>query len=262
VIIAIGLPRNFKVMIMKTPFLAVLSFAFGCSYAQNSILVKNDSVVLHSQIFSLSPISKKVNEVNGLVFGIGHIENKKIEYQTINGLNIEANPAPAAGAFYAFMSLMYIDEIIKNNKTKALAKTTDEDFKIKNTSYAPHLKLNGLNVSSGCFFKATTMNGLNISAGNKFNDFNGLSITVLGTIADHQNGLSVGVYNANNNLAGSTIGVYNQSYQLSGLHVGVFNQTRINKGLQIGVFNKSNSKGFQLGLWNVNNKRSMPFLNW
>jgi hypothetical protein len=143
-----------------------------------------------------------------------------------------------------------------------MLKVTDEDFKIKNMSYSSDLKLNGLNISTGCFFTTTSMNGLNISAGNKFKYFNGLSVTVLGTIADHQNGLAIGVYNANNDLAGSTVGVYNQSYQLSGLHLGIFNQTRINRGLQIGVLNKSNSKGFQLGLWNVNNKRSMPFLNW
>lgn len=162
----------------------------------------------------------------------------------------------------AFMSLVYLPEIIKNNKKTDSVKNTEDYYKIRNINYAPDLKLNGLNVSSGCFFTTTNMNGLNISAGNKFNNFNGLSVTVLGTIIDHQNGLSVGIYNANNDLAGSTIGIYNQSYQLNGLHLGIFNQTRINRGLQIGVLNKSNSKGFQLGLWNINNKRSMPFLNW
>jgi hypothetical protein len=247
---------------MKTSFLVILSFVFGCSYGQNSILIQNDSVAVHSQAFSLSPISKKVDKVNGLVLGLGHVENKKIECQTINGINIEANPAPVVGALYAFMYLMHIDEIIKNNKMRDILKTAEENHKIKNMNYTPHLKLNGLNISSGCFFTTTSMNGLNISAGNKFNDFNGFSVTVLGTIADNQNGISIGIYNVNNDLIGSTVGVYNQSYELKGLHLGVFNQAQINKGLQIGVFNKSNSKGLQLGLWNINNKRSMPFLNW
>jgi len=246
---------------MKTSILIIFSLVFECSYCQNSDLIQNDPVAVHSQVFSLSPISKKVDKVNGLVLGLGHIENKNIDHQTINGINVEANPAPAAGAFYAFMALMNFDEIIKNNKLK-IVKNTDEDYKIKNMNHTADLKLNGLNVSSGCFFMATSMNGLNVSAGNKFNNFNGLSITVLGTIADNQNGMSIGVYNANNNLKGSTVGVYNQSYELKGLHLGIFNQTRINRGLQIGVLNKSNSKGFQLGVWNVNNKRSMPFLNW
>lgn len=247
---------------MKTSILVFLFLTFGFIHAQDVIQIHTvDSVKTHSQIFSLSPISKKVDQVNGLVFGSGHINNKNIERQTINGISIEVNPAPAAGALYAFMLLMHIDDVIKNNKIKVI-KNSDDDYKIRNVNYTPDLKLNGLNLSSGCFFTTTSMNGLNISAGNKFNDFNGLSVTVLGTIAGHQNGFSIGVYNANNDLIGSTIGVYNQSYELKGLHLGVFNQAQINKGLQIGIFNKSNSTGFQLGLWNVNNKRSMPFLNW
>ncbi|GGE99560.1 LA_2272 family surface repeat-containing protein [Flavobacterium limi] len=218
-----------------------------------------DSIQKHIQIFSLAPISKKVDKVNGLVFGLGHIENKNIERQTINGINIEVNPAPAAGVLYAFIVIMNFDRVIGNDKIKVI-KRNEEDYIIRNTS--PALILNGLNISSGFFFTSTNMNGLNVSVGNKFNNFNGLSVTALGTIAGHQNGLSIGVYNANNDLRGLTIGVYNQSYQLKGLHLGLFNQVGINKGVQIGVLNKSNSKGFQLGLWNINNKRSMPFLNW
>ncbi|SHF90894.1 LA_2272 family surface repeat-containing protein [Flavobacterium defluvii] len=247
---------------MKTSVLIVLNFVFGCCYAQNSVLIANDSIPLHSQIFSLSPMSKKTDKVNGLVLGLGHLENKNIDYQIINGINIEANPAPAVGALMAFMSLVYLPEIIRNNKKSDSVKNTEDYYKIKNMNCAPDLKLNGLNISTGCFLTTTNMNGLNISAGNKFNNFNGFSVTVLGTIIGHQNGLSVGIYNANNDLTGSTVGIYNQSYQLKGLHLGIFNQTRINKGVQIGILNKSNSKGFQLGLWNINNKRSMPFLNW
>lgn len=247
---------------MKTSILILFSFVFVYSYGQDSILIQNDSVLVHSQIFSLSPMSKKVDQVNGLVLGVGHVENRRIACQTINGLNIEANPAPAAGALYVFMSLMYIDKIIENNKRNGIIKATEEDYKIKNMNHTPELKLNGLNISSGCFFTATNINDLNISAGNKFKNLNGLSFALLGIITDHQNGISIGLYNANNDLAGSTIGVCNRSYQLSGLHLGIFNKTRINRGLQVGVWNKSNSKGFQLGIWNVNNKRSIPFLNW
>lgn len=223
--------------------------------------IVQDSIQKHSEIFSLSPMSKKVDQVSGLVLGLGHLDNKNVENQVINGVNIEANPAPAAGALYAFMALIYLDEVIKNNKIKII-KTAEEDYFIKNINSNSVLKLNGLNVSSGCFFVSTNMNGLNISAANKFSNFNGLSIAVLGTIANQQNGMAIGLFNANNDLAGSTVGIYNQSYDLKGLHLGVFNQTRMNHGLQIGIFNKSNSKGFQLGVWNVNNKRSMPLLNW
>jgi len=248
---------------MKTKFLFLLGIVSGAIYAQDTIQAQLvEPVATHAQIFAISPVSKKIDKVNGLAFGLGHMANKRIANQTINGLNLEANPAPAAGALMAFMAIMYLPEIIENNKTPDSIKKTEEYFKIKNLTHTPHLRINGVNLSTGCFFTTTSMNGLNISLGNKFNDFNGLSLAPLGTIADKQNGISIGICNANNRLIGSTIGIYNQSYDLKGVHIGVFNQTRNNHGIQIGVFNKSNSKGLQLGVWNVNNKRSMPFINW
>lgn len=221
-----------------------------------------ETIPTHSQIFSLSPISKKVDKVNGLVFGLGHISNKNISKQTINGLNMEANPAPIAGFFAAFLTIMHLDEVIKNNKVPDSIKGTEVHYKLDYFDSSSALILRGINLSTGCFFTTTSMSGLNISAANIFNDFNGISITALGTIADNHNGIAIGMFNANNILKGSTIGVYNQSYELKGLHVGIFNQTGNNQGLQIGVFNKSNSEGFQIGVWNVNNKRSIPFINW
>uniref|UniRef100_UPI00404A55F1 hypothetical protein n=1 Tax=Gelidibacter sp. TaxID=2018083 RepID=UPI00404A55F1 len=248
---------------MKTSFFMLLIFVMYNANAQDSIRVSSvETIKTHAQIFSLSPISKKVDKVNGFVVGFGHINNKNIANQNINGLNIEANPAPAVGALLAFMSVMYLPEIIERNKVSDSIKRTEDYYKINNLTSTPHLRLNGINISTGCFFTTTSMNGLNISIANKFNNFNGLSITVLGTITDNQNGFSIGVVNANNTMKGSTIGIYNQSYDLKGLHVGIFNQTRNNHGLQFGVFNKSNSKGFQIGVWNVNNKRSLPFINW
>lgn len=248
---------------MKTSILMLLIFVMQITNAQDSTKVSaNEPIAMHTQVFSLSPISKKVDKVNGLVVGFGHINNKNIANQNINGLNIEANPAPAVGALLAFMSIMYLPEIIERNKVSDSIKRTEDYYKINNLTSTPHLRLNGINISAGCFFIPTNMNGLNISAANKFNDFNGLSITVLGTIADKQNGIAIGLFNANNTMKGSTIGIYNQSYDLKGLHIGIFNHTRNNQGLQIGIFNKSNSKGFQIGVWNVNHRRSMPFINW
>src|SRR5690606_18190943 len=49
---------------------------------------RNDSI----KIFSLSPISRRVNRVNGFALGVGHYENHRITFQKINGLNIEASP--------------------------------------------------------------------------------------------------------------------------------------------------------------------------
>lgn len=241
---------------MKTRLLLLLIVVSIKSLSQDSLRV----VLPHSQIFSLSPISKKVDKVNGLVFGVGHCENKNIQNQTINGLNVEVNPAPIAGTFMAFLALIYLPEIIKNNEQKD--SLSQHDFKIKNWSLSPNLKLNGINISTGCFFTSTNMNGLNVSLGNKFKNFNGISIAPLGTISDQLNGLSIGIINENTNLNGVIIGFYNQTYKLNGMQLGIVNKVENNYGIQIGIYNRSFSRGFQLGIWNKNAKRSFPILNW
>ena len=177
----------------------ILSNLSNFMFSQNNF--STDSK--HSQIFSLSPISKKVDKVNGLVFGVGHLENKNTDSQTINGLNIEANPAPIAGVFIGILAIMHLPDIIKNKSWKS-TNTINNGFKIINWDYSPKLKINGLNLSTGCFFVPSDMNGLNVSLGNKFLNFNGLSIAPLGTISDVQNGVSIGVFNANNNLNNPT----------------------------------------------------------
>jgi hypothetical protein len=243
---------------MKNHFLILLLVALSIScFGQDTIVYKPT----HSQIFSLSPISKKVDKVNGLAFGVGHVENRKVENQTINGLNLEANPAPIAGALMAFMAISYLPDIIENNAKKHDS-IIKHNFIIKNWNYTANLKINGLNLSTGCFFTTTNMDGLNISLGNKFKNFNGLSITPLGTISDKINGVSIGIINANTNLKGATFGLYNQTYELTGFQFGIVNQVEKNHGIQLGVFNKSYSRGLQLGVWNKNSKHSFPFLNW
>lgn len=249
---------------MKTAILFLAIFSATCVIGQDTIQSPETiSLQTHSQIFSLSPMSKKVDEVNGLVFGLGHIDNKHISEQKINGINVEINPAPIAGTFLAFIAVVHLPDIIVAQTGKNYRNVEDDSFmKINDFRTNPHIKLNGINLSSGCFFTQTSMNGLNISLGNKFNKFNGLSLSPLGTIAGEQSGVSIGIINANNNLQGATFGLYNQSQKLNGLQLGLINRAKINKGLQIGLYNKSFSKGFQLGIWNKNSKRAMPFLNW
>ena len=248
---------------MKTTFLWIFIFMMQSIIAQDTIRVSYvEPLNKQSQIFSLSPISKKVDNVNGLVFGLGHIINKNISKQTINGLNIEANPAPALGALVGFFAIMHLDDVIKNSKVPDSIKGTEAHFRLDFFDGSPNLKLRGVNLSTGCFFTPTSMSGLNISLANIFKDFKGFSITPVWTIVNNQVGFSIGMINANNVLKGSTVGVYNQSYELKGVLVGVFNQTGNNHGLQVGVFNRSNSEGPQIGLWNINNKRSLPFINW
>lgn len=245
---------------MKTKILILIVTSIQFMKAQDSIPNPIHTIETHSQIFSLSPISKKVDKVNGLVFGVGHCENKNIANQTINGMNVEINPAPIAGTFFAFLSLIYLPEIIKNRKPKD--SINQHDFKIQNFNTLLHVKLNGINISSGCFFTTTNMNGLNLSLANKFKNFNGISITPLGTISDKMNGISIGIVNANNNLNGAIIGCYNQTYQLNGMQIGIVNKVEKNQGIQIGIYNRSFSRGFQLGFWNKNAKRCLPILNW
>jgi phosphate/sulfate permease len=257
---------------MKTKMIVLMILISKIIYAQDTIVKQgriwqnNFSKEKLTHILSVSPMSRKTEKVNGLVVGFGHVDNKLVEKQTINGINAEINPAPILGGFMAFIYLTYLPEILSEKRKTTVADTLHytkkPDFIIPNWDKTPYLKLNGINISSGCFFTNTSMNGINVSFANKFKNFNGLSIAPLGTMADNQNGLSMGIINANNSLKGSVIGVYNQSVELRGVQIGLVNQTMTNHGLQIGIFNRSYSKGFQIGIWNKNAKHTFPFLNW
>ncbi len=243
---------------MKNHFLILLLIALSIScFGQDTIT----HTPTHSQIFGLSPLPKKISNVNGLVLGLGHVENRNIKNQTINGLNLEANPAPIVGALLAFIAVVHLPDIIENN-ARTHDSIIEHNFIIKNWNYTPNLKINGINLSTGCFFTATNMDGLNISLGNKFKNFNGLSIAPLGTISDKLNGVSIGIINANTNLKGATFGLYNQTYELKGFQFGIVNQVQNSSGIQIGIINKSYSRGLQLGIWNKNSNHSFPILNW
>lgn len=258
---------------MKTKIVFLLILTYKIVFAQDSIVKQgrteqnNFSKEKMTTIFSVSPMSRKTAKVNGLVLGFGHVDNKWIEKQTINGINAEINPAPILAGFMAFMYVMYLPEILSKNRKTTVAATErtnkKPDFEIPSWGdKTPYLKLNGLNISTGCFFTNISMNGINISFANKFKNCNGLSIALLGTMADQQNGMAIGVINANNELKGIVIGIYNQSIQLNGLQLGLVNQTINNQGLQVGIYNRSCSKGFQIGIWNKNAKRTFPFINW
>lgn len=257
---------------MKSKILLFLILASEIIYGQDTIVrqgrawEKNFSTVKRTHVFSVSPMSKKTAKVNGMVLGFGHIDNKLVEKQTINGLNVEVNPAPGLAAVAGFLTILYLPRILfekrKTTVTDTLHHAKEPDFVIPNWDKTPDLKMNGINISSGCFFTNTSMNGLNVSFANKFKNFNGLSIAPLGTMADRHNGISAGLINVNNDLNGFAIGGYNQSLKLDGLQVGLVNRAMTNHGLQIGIFNRSYSKGFQIGVWNKNAKRSLPVFNW
>ena len=235
---------------MRKTFFIIMICVISKVFAQEKIRYET-----HTQIFSLSPIAKRVDKVNGLVLGIGHFENQNIGKQTINGINLEANPMGLAIPFFIF----YIPELIRNNKAN-IDKDSLQIIKMDNSDLL--IQMNGINISSGCFMTSANVNGLSVSLFNKIKSLNGINSTVFGLQSDTLNGFSFGAYNGVNKLNGVTIGLFNEAYSLNGIQVGFYNYNLVHSGLQLGIFNMSKSRGVQIGLWNINNKRSMPFINW
>lgn len=215
------------------------------SFGQDSIVEKK----CHSQIFSLSPISKKVDKVNGLVFGVGHYENKNIKSQTINGINLELNPI---GLLTPIVFIFSFDE-------KFEAKNLMEDFD------SNKILVNGLNISTGGFTSNSYMNGLNLSILTRINQMNGISISGLVMANKKTNGFSfAGYLNYNEKLNGLSFGLINKSIDFNGMQVGLYNNCQNQMiGIQFGIVNISNkTKGLQIGLLNRNKKRTLPFINF
>ena len=237
---------------MKTKLICFVCFLQHFLFAQDSI--PSGTKVTHTQIFSLSPISKKVDTVNGLVLGVGHYQNQHIQKQTINGLNVDVNPVGLGLPLF----LIYLPDMIK----KGTISSNQPNLIVAFDSGHPQLQMNGINLSAGCFFTETNLNGLNVSLMNRFRTLNGISITVFGTQANVMNGVSMGFYNGSNTSNGFNLALLNETIQLNGIQMGVYNYAQNGKGIQIGLFNVSRNRGLQLGVWNVNNKRSMPFINW
>jgi hypothetical protein len=215
------------------------------SFGQDTIVGKK----CHSQIFSLSPISKKVDKVNGLVFGVGHFENKNIKSQTVNGINLEASPL---GLSIPFVLLYSLDD-------KFDFKTFLDDCN------ASKVKVNGLNLSSGGFTSNAEVNGLNISSLTRINKMNGISVSGFFTGSTKTNGILIsGYYNYSEKLNGLSIAVINKSIDFNGMQIGLYNSCENQMtGIQIGLVNISNkTKGLQIGLLNRNKKRTLPIINF
>lgn len=186
--------------------------------------LRNDSI----KIFSLSPISKRVNKVNGFALGAGHFENQNITLQVINGLNIEASPISLA--LISFSINVPFESLFVGINDNIISNVAFFDDKIET-----YIKINGLNVSSGGFMGGAELRGVNISI------FSGMNV---------MNGFSVG-------------GILNTK-SFNGLSVsGLANLSDFGNGIQIGLFNNSKElRGMQFGLWNTNGKRRLPLFNW
>jgi hypothetical protein len=200
--------------------------------------LRNDSI----KIFSLSPISKRVNKVNGFALGAGHFENQNITLQVINGLNIEASPISLA--LISFAINVPFESLFVGINDNVISNVAFFDDKIET-----YIKINGLNVSSGGFMGGAEVRGINISI------FSGMNL---------MNGFSVGgILNTKTFNGVSISGLANLSDFGNGVQIGISNVSRRHNGLQIGLFNNSKElRGMQFGLWNKNAKRRLPLFNW
>ncbi|WP_281230911.1 LA_2272 family surface repeat-containing protein [Flavobacterium gelatinilyticum] len=199
---------------------------------------RNDSI----KIFSLSPISRRVNTVNGFALGVGHYENKKIKLQTINGLNVEASPLSIA-LFTISINVPFESFLVGIN-----------DNVISNVAFfddvtKTYIKINGLNISSGGFTGGAEMRGMNVSIISGMNTMNGFSVG--------------GILHTENFAGLSISGFANISESGNGIQIAPSNVSRRHNGIQIGLFNHSkNLRGVQFGIWNTNGKRKLPLINW
>lgn len=200
--------------------------------------LRNDSI----KIFSLSPISKRVNKVNGFALGAGHFENQNIQLQVINGLNIEASPISLA--LISFSINVPFESLFVGINDNVISNVAFFDDNIKS-----YIKVNGLNVSSGGFMGGAEVRGINVSIFSGMNRMNGFSVG--------------GILNTKTFNGVSISGLANLSDFGNGVQIGISNVSRRHNGLQIGLFNNSKElRGVQFGLWNTNGKRKLPFFNW
>jgi len=216
---------------MKILILIMVLFATTLGFSQQ----QRDS--LHSQIFSLTPLSRKVDKVNGVAFGLGHGFDKD-KVATINGLNLEINPI-------IVLEIGFLDPEKLTNDTITL-------------------RHNGLHISTFGFLGNVAHNGVAISACSVTYSSNGLSVTALYNMSKNLNGLHIaGITNSTDRAVGLLIAPVNSADVFKGFQLGIYNKSDDMTGVQIGLFNKTGkAKGIQLGLWNKNEKRSLPFINW
>ncbi|MDY8138826.1 LA_2272 family surface repeat-containing protein [Aquimarina sp. 2201CG5-10] len=228
---------------MKTRLIILILLVYVSVFGQEK---KKDSLLQPPKIFSFSPIHSKITQVNGLVVGAGHYENKRINHQKINGINIDVlHPAP-------LLLMSFGLEIPFRSILMGLTYKDGTDMHIldSNDYQTTQLTMNGLNLSVGGFMNGTNFNGLNISVFSATNRLNGISIAPVLNGSGVSNGVQIAALS-------------NFSVKGNGLQLGISNVSERLHGIQIGLFNKSNDqRGIQLGLWNRNSKRSLPFINW
>jgi len=218
---------------MKIKILVVLLVFSATVFAQQDHL--------KTTLFSFTPKTNGVQEVNGLAIGLGLNMSEKNSIQKINGLNIEINPL-------SIFILMF------------------DDPERRGLLNPPTVSVNGLSIGTGHsnMNENIAYSGVAISLFNAGYSCNGISVNGICNYTSQLNGIHLsGISNMSKSANGMFVAFSNYSENMNGIQIGFLNKTQNFNGLQIGIFNKSTTqKGIQIGFWNSNKKRSMPFINW
>lgn len=225
---------------MNTKLLSILIFVSSILFGQDSIQIDRNE----ARFIAFTPLSKKIDKVNGLAIGLGldevyeSMSNQKIiNPKIVNGFNVEVNPLGIIWICF------YKPDRSENGGTSIV---------------------NGFNLSTAGFLKNTSHNGLNLSIYNYGRKMNGISFTFFGTYVENLNGFYFSCFgNSAKKGRGISISALNDINDFKGLQLGIVNQSENMKGIQIGLINK-NTKGrnFQIGFWNKNAKRTLPIINF
>ncbi len=187
--------------------------------------------------------------IDGIGVGVFAGPAKKNETLKINGLSIEADPAPLFFSTWAsFEILIRIPDLMKKSYEQK-HDSTEIALKRKNDSIYNETGLwarqkdtllkvviNGVSISGGITQGKTRMNGLAINAAWGIeNQMNGVEIT----------------------------GLLNQHYSFQGVLIAPINSVIKGRGVQIGIYNRCKEGHLiQIGLLNRIGKRTTPFINF
>lgn len=202
------------------------------------LLVALDVCAQRTKIFSLSPMSRETDKVNGVVLGLGHIDDVA-GLQRVNGLNIDL-------MVLSPLAMLYMDP---------------KKHEVEEVKLISH----GVNIGVGGFSsRAVVHRGFSMAMYSMGQELSGVGLHVAYTSAPKINGLHIsGIGNYSGSANGVQIAINNESVVMRGLQIGLFNSAARAAGVQIGLFNRSERlSGAQFGIWNTNGKRSLPFINF
>lgn len=235
----------------KANFLILFLLSFFCGFSQEEVSQDN----LKTTVFSLTPRTRKVQQVNGLAIGLGYDIDANSTIKKVNGLNVEINP-------FTLLYFMFDDPTRRGFPEKSTMKINGLSIGTGHSNQNEDVTYSGLSVS--LINTGFSCNGISVNGFYNYSTkMNGLHVSGIANVSKKMNGLGLSLSNSSEKLNGIQIGVFNDANYFNGIQMGIYNNSSEYKGVQIGLINKTKSKnGLQLGFWNINNKRSFPFINW